>query len=139
VTWCGSGMMPAKIGDWTRFTGSSIASFVGLVPSEHSSGQSRSQGGVTKTGNSHARRLLVEAAWHHCSAHHRTQSIRLQARWAKADALIFGWPSSHDTDSVHQETRDSDYRQAVTGLHPFLDILLILNQCPAVSNPRVAD
>jgi transposase len=35
------------------------------VPSEHSSGQTRSQGAITKTGNSHARRLLIEAAWHH--------------------------------------------------------------------------
>ena len=35
------------------------------MPTEHSSGQSRSQGSITKTGNGHARRLLVEAAWHH--------------------------------------------------------------------------
>jgi hypothetical protein len=53
-----------EIGDWTRFTGSSIGSYVGLVPSEYSSGASRVQGGTTKTGNGHARRLLVEAAWH---------------------------------------------------------------------------
>ena len=35
------------------------------MPSEYSSGQSRVQGSITKTGNTHARRLLVEAAWHH--------------------------------------------------------------------------
>ena len=57
--------LAVEIGDWTRFTGSSIGSFVGLVPSEHSSGASRVQGSITKTGNTHARRLLVEAAWHH--------------------------------------------------------------------------
>lgn len=57
--------LAVEIGDWTRFTGASIGPFVGLVPSENSSGQSRSQGPITKTGNSHARRLLVEAAWHH--------------------------------------------------------------------------
>ena len=38
--------------------------FVGLVPSEHSSGEQRRQGSITKVGNSHVRRLLVEAAWH---------------------------------------------------------------------------
>jgi hypothetical protein len=38
---------------------------VGLTPSESSSGQSSSLGSITKTGNTHARRLLVEAAWHH--------------------------------------------------------------------------
>jgi transposase len=55
--------LATEIGDWTRFTGATIGAFVGLVPTENSSGQSRSQGSITKTGNSHARRLLVEAAW----------------------------------------------------------------------------
>ncbi len=38
--------------------------FVGLVPSEHNSGERRRQGAITKVGNSHVRRLLVESAWH---------------------------------------------------------------------------
>jgi len=54
--------LAVEIGDWHRFTGSTIGSFVGLVPSEHSSGASRVQCPITKTGNTHARRLLVEAA-----------------------------------------------------------------------------
>ena len=57
--------LAVEIGDWHRFSGSTIGSFVGLVPSEYSSGQSRVQGSITKTGNTHVRRLLVEAAWHH--------------------------------------------------------------------------
>lgn len=57
--------LAVEIGDWHRFTGNSIGSFVGLTPSEHSSGGSRSVGSITKTGNGHARRLLVESAWHH--------------------------------------------------------------------------
>lgn len=57
--------LAVEIGDWHRFTGNTIGSFVGLVPSERSSGQSRVQGSITKTGNTHVRRLLVEAAWHH--------------------------------------------------------------------------
>ena len=56
--------LAVEIGDWTRFTGASIGSFIGLVPSERSSGTSRAQGPITKTGNSHVRRLLIEAAWH---------------------------------------------------------------------------
>ena len=54
--------LAVEVGDWSRFTGSSIGAFLGLVPTEHSSGGSRSQGSITKTGNTHARRLLVEAA-----------------------------------------------------------------------------
>jgi transposase len=57
--------LTVEIGDWTRFSGNTIGSFVGLVPSEYSSGASRMQGPITKTGNSHVRRLLIEAAWHH--------------------------------------------------------------------------
>ncbi|MGV1009979.1 MAG: transposase [Dermatophilaceae bacterium] len=53
------------MGHWDRFTGASIGAYLGLVPSESSSGSSRHQGSITKTGNTHARRLLVEAAWHH--------------------------------------------------------------------------
>jgi transposase len=56
----------AEIGlDWSRFTtAKQFMSFVGLVPSERSSGEQRSQGSITKAGNTHVRRLLVEAAWH---------------------------------------------------------------------------
>ncbi|HEX3648341.1 MAG TPA: IS110 family transposase, partial [Pseudonocardiaceae bacterium] len=57
--------LAVEIGDWHRFCCNTIGSFVGRVPSEDSSGSSRSQGPITKTGNTHARRLLVEAAWHH--------------------------------------------------------------------------
>jgi transposase len=42
-------------------------SFLGLVPSENSTGQMRRQGAITKSGARHARRLLVEAAWHYRS------------------------------------------------------------------------
>lgn len=57
--------LAVEIGDWTRFTGSSIGSYLGLVPSENSSGQSRHLGPITKAGNTYARKLLVEAAWQH--------------------------------------------------------------------------
>ncbi len=75
--------LAVEIGDWHRFTGATIGAFMGLVPSEYSSGASRSQGGITKTGNSHARRLLVEAAWHH-RARYRVGKTMLD-RWALAD------------------------------------------------------
>ena len=59
----------AEIGNFTRFeTAGSFMAFTGLVPSEHSSGGSRRQAGITKTGNRHVRRLLIEAAWHYYDA-----------------------------------------------------------------------
>jgi transposase len=55
----------AEIGDFHRFrSAEEFMAFVGLVPSEHSSGDKRRQGSITKVGNGHVRRLLVEAAWH---------------------------------------------------------------------------
>jgi transposase len=76
--------LAVEIGDWHRFTGRTIGSFVGLVPSEHSSGGSRTQGPITKTGNGHVRRLLVEAAWHHRPAYRVGKTMR--DRWDLAPA-----------------------------------------------------
>ena len=69
--------LAVEIGEWDRFTGSSIGAYLGLVPSEYSSGQSRRQGGITKAGNTHVRRLLIEAA--RVRAHAGNQ--RLHRRW----------------------------------------------------------
>ena len=74
--------LAVEIGDWHRFTGSTIGAYVGLVPSESSSGQSRSQGAITKTGNTHVRRLLVEAAWHH--RRRNTPGAEMRRRWELA-------------------------------------------------------
>lgn len=58
--------LAAEVGDFARFERpEQLMSFLGLVPSEHSSGEQRRQGSITKSGSSHARRLLVEAAWHY--------------------------------------------------------------------------
>jgi Transposase IS116/IS110/IS902 family len=60
--------------------------FVGLVPTEHSSGESQRRGSITKAGNSHVRRLLVEAAWH---AHKRPKvSYELRRRQHDQDPVV---------------------------------------------------
>jgi transposase len=82
--------LAVEIGDWHRFTGNTIGSFVGLVPSEHSSGESRSQGSITKTGNTHVRRLLVEAAWHHKPRYVIGKTMRDRWDLAPAAARVRG-------------------------------------------------
>lgn len=77
--------LAVEIGDWHRLTGRSIGAYLGLVPTESSSGQSRSQGGITKTGNGHARRLLVEAAWKH-RARYQPSSRGIRRRWDLASS-----------------------------------------------------
>lgn len=76
--------LAVEVGDWQRFTGATIGAYLGLVPSESSSGASHVQGGITKTGNSHARRLLIEAAWHHQPVYRPGKTMR--DRWALAPA-----------------------------------------------------
>lgn len=65
----------AEVGDFRRFDGPpQLMAYLGLVPSEHSSGAKRRQGAITKAGNTRLRRVLVEGAW----------SYRLPARVAAA-------------------------------------------------------
>jgi len=69
----------AELGDLTRFDSArQLMSYLGLVPSEHSSGGSTRRGGITKTGNGHVRRVLTEAA--HAYAHPARESRVLLAR-----------------------------------------------------------
>ena len=55
--------LTVELGDWSRFRPQSLGPFLGLTPSEDSSGERRRLGAITKTGNTHVRRLPVEAAW----------------------------------------------------------------------------
>jgi transposase len=69
----------AELHDFQRFRSPrALMSYVGLVPSEHSSGERERRGSITKTGNRHVRRLLVEAAWHH--RHRPALSLPLRKR-----------------------------------------------------------
>jgi transposase len=77
----------AEIGDFNRFkSAEELMAFVGLVPSEHSSGEHRRQGAITKVGNAHVRRLLVEAAWH--ARRRPTVGYELSRRHRGQDAAV---------------------------------------------------
>jgi transposase len=73
----------AEIGDARRFAHPrALMAYLGLVPSESSSGQTRHQGSITKTGNKHARRILIEAAWNyrHSARISRVLEVRQQGQ-----------------------------------------------------------
>ena len=90
--------LTAEIGDLNRFDHPrKLMSYLGLVPSEQSSGDKVRRGSITKTGNGHARRLLIEAAWHYrfaprigTRAHARQQGVAepLQAHAWKAQLRL---------------------------------------------------
>lgn len=78
----------AEIGDFHRFSHPrELMSYLGLVPSEYSSGEQQHRGHITKTGNRHARRLLVEAAWHY--QHTARLSKRLAASREHVPPAVF--------------------------------------------------
>ena len=67
----------AEVGDLRRFaTAGQFMSYVGLVPSEDSTGERRRRGRITRAGNSHLRRILVEAAWHYRHQPAMSQAVR---------------------------------------------------------------
>ena len=82
----------AEIGDWQRFErAGQLMSYVGLVPSEDSSGERRRQGSITKTGSRHARRLLVEAAWHYRRAPAKGQALKRRQDGQDAHIIALSW------------------------------------------------
>jgi len=76
----------AEIGDMNRFQNPKhLMAYLGLIPSEHSSGKSIRRGAITKTGNSHVRRVLVEAAWtYHFPARVSTRLLNRQKALPKS-------------------------------------------------------
>ena len=86
----------AEVGDFRRFrTASELMSFVGLVPSEHSSGGSRRQGRITRTGNGHVRRILVESAWHYRRQPRMSKAIRGRNDKVSAAVRAIAWKAQH--------------------------------------------
>jgi len=85
-----------------------LMSYVGLVPSEHSSGQTRRQGAITKSGSQHARRLLLEAAWHY--RHPPRLGTRLKARQVDQPATVIAiaWKAQQ---RLHQTWRRLDTKR----------------------------
>lgn len=82
----------AEIGDFRRFASpSELMSFVGLVPSEHSSGGSRRQGRITRTGNGHVRRILIEAAWHYRRQPRMSKAIRERNDRVSGPVRVIAW------------------------------------------------
>ena len=81
-------VLAAEVGDYRRFpTARHFMSYVGLIPSEHSSGETKRRGGITRAGNSHVRRALIEAAWSYrfvpsmsVEIRRRNQGVSLEVR-----------------------------------------------------------
>ena len=93
----------AEIGEFTRFAkAGQLMSYLGLTPSEDTSGEKRRQGAITKTGSRHARRLLVEAAWHYRRAPAKGQALRRRQDGQPAHIIEIAWQAQRRLHKVWQ-------------------------------------
>jgi transposase len=82
----------AELQDFLRFDNArKLMAYVGLVPGEHSSGSKRRQGSITKAGNSAARRMLVEIAWHYQQGARVSASIATRQADLPAAVTAIAW------------------------------------------------
>ena len=82
----------AELGDLRRFESApQLMAYLGLVPSEYSSGGSRTRGGITKTGNGHVRRVLVESAWTYRHPARKTRHLERRAKEASEAVQEISW------------------------------------------------
>lgn len=85
-------VLVAELGDIARFsTAPQLMGYLGLVPSERSSGGTRQQGRITRSGNGHARRILVEAAWAYRFRASRTMPIRARDGGVSDEVKRVAW------------------------------------------------
>lgn len=92
VDFLAAATLAAELGDICRFDSPrQLMAFVGLVPGEHSSGGKRRPGAITRTGNAHARRMLVEVSWSYRFPARRTAHLRRKAANAPESAKRIAW------------------------------------------------
>lgn len=106
----------AELGDITRFDSpQELMAYLGLVPSEHSSGGSRRQGSLTRTGNGHVRRVLVEAAWNYRFPARKTRCIEQRAEQTSPNVQAIAWAAQKRLCGRYQDLlRAGKLKQQVT-------------------------
>ncbi len=84
--------MVAEVGDLTRFGNPrEVMGYLGLVPSEDSTGEKRRQGSITKTGNGNARRSLVESAWAYARPPRVTRALKQRQQGLAREVIEISW------------------------------------------------
>lgn len=107
----------AEIGDFRRFSHPrELMSYLGLVPSEYSSGDQQHRGHITKTGNRHARRLLVEAAWHYQHRPHLSKRITANRDHVPPQVFTRAWQAQLRLHHRHRTLTSHGKRPTVANV-----------------------
>ena len=104
----------AEIGDFTRFRHpAQVMSYLGVVPSEQSSGERRRRGPITKSGSQHARRLLVEAAWHYRRPPRVAGSLARRQSNGEPEIVALSWKAQRRLHHVWQRMEQRHKRRTI--------------------------
>jgi transposase len=104
----------AEIGDFRRFASArELMSYLGLTVSEYSSGDRQHRGHLTKTGNRHARRLLIEAAWHYQHPPRRSRRIAALTEHVPPTVTARAWQAQIRLHHRHRHLTDHGKRSTV--------------------------
>ena len=88
--------LAVEVGNFSRFDHpKQLMGYAGITPSEYSTGKSQRKGAITKTGNTHLRRVLVEAAWSYRHRPGKGQALRLRQRQIPPHLNEIGWKAQH--------------------------------------------
>ncbi|HEX2672934.1 MAG TPA: IS110 family transposase [Polyangiaceae bacterium] len=112
-------VLAAEIGDFRRFqTARAFMAYLGLVPTEHSSGERRQRGRITKSGNRHARRILVESAWSYRFRPAMSPQIRARNDGLPPDVRATAWKAQQRLSARYRKLvgRGKTKQQTVTAL-----------------------
>jgi transposase len=110
--------LAAEIGDFRRFaTAPELMAYLGLVPSEHSSGGSRHRGRITRTGNGHVRRILVESAWHYRRQPRMSKAIEGRNKKVSGPVRAIAWKAQQRLNKrLHRLLQRKPATQAATAV-----------------------
>jgi transposase len=112
-------VLAAELGDFARFASApALMAYLGLVPSEHSSGETHKRGRITRTGNGHVRRILVESAWSYRHRPAMSPEIRRRNEGVAPAVQAIAWKAQHRLHGRYKKLlgRGKNKQQTVTAL-----------------------
>ncbi len=111
--------LAAELGDLSRFSSArQLMAYLGLIPSEHSSGETKKRGRITRTGNGHARRILVESAWSYRFRPAMSYEIRRRNEGLSPQVQAIAWKAQQRLHGRYRRLlgRGKNKQQTVTAL-----------------------
>ena len=101
----------SEIGEWERFDHpDQLASYLGIVPCEHTTGQQRRLGSITKAGSTHARRLLVEASWHYHRGPAVGEALERRQRGQPPEIINISWRAQRRLNDRWRQLKDARHK-----------------------------